>query len=372
MKHNRIVTHVQRIAALAIAAAALVSSASAQTQHYTQTNLVSNLPGVAAVTDPNLVNPWGLSRSSGGDWWIADNGTGLSTLYDGTGKITPLVVTIPPSDPKSTTGGVPTGTIFNGGTGFQVAAGKSAIFLFVTEDGTISGWNPGVNPTAAVIKVNEGQASVFKGATLATIDLPYFGEQTLLYVANFRKGRVEIYDSMFQHIPDIEPLFHDSWMPKGYAPFNVQNVGGDLYVTYAKQDSAKHDEIDGAGLGYVDIFSPYGFLIRRLQHGSWLNAPWGVALASGDFGKYSHDVLVGNFGSGEITVFDPQTGAYLGKLDDATGKPIVIGGLWGLSFGNGASAGSATALYFAAGSNGEQNGLLGSIAAVENIQGNDQ
>ncbi len=364
-------TQMRRAGALALCAAALGSAAQAQ-QHYKQTNLVSSQAGVAAVTDPNLVNPWGLSRSSGGAWWVSDNGTGLSTLYDGTGKITPLVVTIPTGDPSVSKTGSPTGTIFNGTKNFQLAPGASALFLFATEDGTISGWNPGVKATSAVIKVNEGQASVFKAITSATVTLPYLGTQTLLYLADFRKGRVEIYDSAFQHIPDIEPLFNDLQIPGGYAPFNVQNIGGDIYVTYAKQDGAKHDEVHGAGMGYVDIFSSTGFLLKRLQHGDWFNAPWGIALASGDFGQYSHDILVGQFGSGEIAAFDPQSGDFLGMLDDATGQPIQIDGLWGLSFGNGTGAGSATALYFAAGPNGEQAGLLGSIAAVENTQGNDQ
>ena len=177
-------------------------TAAAQTQHYTQTNLVSNQPGVAAVTDPNLANPWGLSRSSNGDWWVSDNGTGLSTLYDGTGKISSLVVQIPGPDPSNPTPGTPTGTIFNGGKGFQVAPGAPAVFLFVTEDGTISGWNPGVSPNKAILTVNQNDVSVFKGATSATIDLPYLGTQTLLYVADFRQAQVQIYDSSFQHIPN--------------------------------------------------------------------------------------------------------------------------------------------------------------------------
>ena len=347
-------------------------TAAAQAQHYTQTNLVSNQPGVAAVTDANLVNPWGMSRSSAGDWWLTDNGTGLSTLYDGTGKITPLVVQVPGPDPSKPALGTPTGTIFNGGTGFEVAPGKPAIFLFVTEDGTVSGWNPGAAPTQAILTVNQKDVSVFKGATSATITLPYFGTQTLLYVADFRQAQVQIYNSSFQHVPNPGLLFQDPTLPRGYAPFNVQNIGGNIYVTYAKQDAAKHDEVDGAGLGYVDIFSPEGLLLKRLQHGAWLNAPWGIALASGDFGKYSHDLLVGNFGSGEITVFDPVTGSYLGLLNDANDKPIQISGLWGLTFGNGTGAGPATTLYFAAGTNHEQDGLFGSISAVENPQGNDQ
>ncbi len=366
-----------RVGAFALCAGLIVSAAPAQqaptnTQHYTQTNLVSNQSGVAAVTDPNLINPWGLSRSSGGTWWAADNGSGLSTLYDGTGKISPLVVKVPPSDPKVSPTGSPTGTIFNGGTGFQIAPGKASAFLFVTEDGTISGWNPAVQPTSAVIAVNEKQNSVFKGATLATVNLPVFGVSTFLYAADFRQGRIQIYNSNFQKIPAIPGLFYDSELPAGYAPFNVQNLGGNLYVSYALQDGAKFNELDGAGNGYVDVFTPLGQLLGRLEHGSWFNAPWGMAIASGDFGQYSHDLLVGQFGSGQILAFDPLTGKYLGPLEDAKNQPIAIDGLWGIAFGNGSGAGSATSLYFSAGPNGEQNGLFGSLTPVENPQGNDQ
>jgi uncharacterized protein (TIGR03118 family) len=357
---------------LSLSAVLFAATATAQnTQHYTQTNLVADRAGIAAVTDANLVNPWGLSRSSGGDWWISDNGPGLSTLYDGTGKITPLVVTIPPADSNSTTG-TPTGTIFNGTNDFQIAPGKPAIFLFSTEDGTISGWNPGVKATSAVIKVNAKEASVFKGMTMGTVTDPLTGPANYLYVADFRKSLVLIFDKNFHRQPQMEGRFVDDELPRGYAPFNVQNIGGNLYVAYAAQDSAKHDEIDGAGLGYVDIYSTSGRLLKRLEHGSWFNAPWGLVQASGDFGKYSHDILVGQFGSGEILAFNPLTGHFEGRLQDAANNPIQIDGLWGLAFGNGTGAGPATSLYFAAGSNHEQDGLFGSIAAVENPQGNDQ
>ncbi len=353
--------------------AAIVCAASAaaqSTQHYTQTNLVADLPGIAAVTDPNLVNPWGLARSSGSPWWISDNGPGLSTLYNGAGKISSLVVTIPPADSNSTTG-TPTGAVYNGGTGFDVAPGKPGVFLFVTEDGTISGWNPTVNATQAVIMVNEKERSVFKGATIATVDLPSGGPTSFLYVADFRKGRVQVYDTNFKNVR-MEDGFEDEDIPAGYAPFNIQNIGGNLYVSYAQQDAAKHDEVDGAGLGYVNVYSPTGRLLHHLQHGSWFNAPWGLAEAPSDFGSFSHCILVGQFGSGEILAFDAVTGRFEGALQNASNQPITIDGLWGLSFGNGGNAGSATALYFSAGSNHEQDGLFGMISAVENIQGNDQ
>lgn len=349
-----------------------------------QTNLVSDLPGVAAVQDPNLVNSWGMTESQTSPFWISDNGTGLATLYlvPGAGgtpvSINPLVVNIP--TPVSQTGGTPTGTVFNtdsSGGAFQVTGPNKggqttsapSAFLFVTEDGTVSGWNSG---TSAVIKVNTKSKSVFKGAALATINLPHGNSATFLCVADFRKGRIQVYDSWFHHVPLMEDMFRDERIPYGFAPFNIQNIGGDLYVSYAKQDDQKHDEVDGAGLGYVDVFSPLGFLVRRLQHGPWLNGPWAMTIAPSDFGIYSHDLLVGNFGSGQVAVYDPVTGFFKGLLKDASDNTITIDGLWGLSFGSGGTSGSATALYFSAGSDGEAHGLFGTITPVENPLGNSQ
>ena len=343
-------------------------------QSYVQTNLTSNQSGQAPVTDTNLVNAWGLSRSSGSPWWVTDNGTGLSTLYDGTGATQGLVVTIPPADVNVSSTGTPTGTIFNGTTDFAIAPGKPAVFLFATEDGTISGWNPGVAPTAAVIAVNETKRAVFKGLTMAQASVNGAPLANYLYVANFKSGRVEVFDTSFNRVPAIELMMQRvySSIPHGFAPFNVQNIGGNIYVTYAKQDSARHDEVDGAGLGAVEVFHPDGVLTQILQPGPWFNAPWGVVLASGDFGAFSHDVLIGNFGSGEILAFEPIRGSFKGKLRLANGDPIQIPGLWGISFGNGGKAGSATALYFASGPNGEQDGLLGMLTPVQNTAGNDQ
>ena len=356
------------------------------TQHYKLTPLTSNLASLAPIRDPNLVNPWGLSRSSGGPWWISDNGTGVSTLYDGAGKVIPLVVSIPASGAKESAGklGTPTGTIFNGDpNAFPIAPGKPAIVLFATEDGAISGWNPGVSPSAVIV-VNHKDQSVYKGLTSATAEIDGV-TRTLLYAADFRQGRVAVFDSAFKPVHLGEEAseeerypegrhhrpFEDERIPEGYAPFNVQNIGGNIYVAFAKQDSARHDEVEGAGNGYVAVFSPTGRFLLQLEHGAWFNAPWGIALGASDFGSYSHDVLIGQFGTGQILAFDPLTGKFKGRLDGANNQPLVIDGLWAIAFGNDAGAGPATTLYFAAGTNHEVNGLFGSITAIENPEGND-
>jgi uncharacterized protein (TIGR03118 family) len=355
----------------------LTFTAASFAQHYEETDLVSDIPGRAAVTDPNLVNPWGLTRSSTSPWWVSDNGTGLSTLYDGNGtpfiikgQTMPLVVTIPGPTAGST--GTPTGAVFNGTTDFQLTPGNPAIFIFVTEDGIIAGWNPNVpNPksTTAVIEVNQSPQSVFKGATIAQVD-----QSTFLYVADFRKGKIEVFDGNFQPVRLSKGAFGDNALPRGYAPFNVQNIGGNLYVAFALQDSAKHDEVDGPALGFVDVFSPSGKLLMRLQHGDWLNGPWGMTLAPSDFGEVSHQLLVGQFGSGQIAAYNAITGEFIGLLKDLKDKVIAIEGLWSLSFGNGETAGPLNTLFFTAGIHGESHGLFGTLTPVnaELTQGNEQ
>lgn len=368
----------QRVSGLRLSLAApavflvATSLCAQQLQHYKQTNLVSDQPGVAALTDPNLVNAWGMSRSATSPWWVSDNGTGVSTLYNiSTNSIVPLVVTIPTGDSSMSATGTPTGQVFNGTTDFQLTPNNAAAFIFVTEDGTVSGWNPKVNPNTAVIKVNTHSASVFKGAALATTSTKSGGTANFLYVADFRKGHVNVYDTNFNKAHLDDDAFEDEDIPHGFAPFNVQNIGGNIYVAYAEQDSQKHDEVDGPGLGYVDVFSPAGHLLHRLQHGQWFSGPWGIAQAPGDFGAYSHDILVGQFGSGQILVFDPVTGRFKGTLNDASNNPITIDGLWDISVGGGGNSGSATALFFSAGTDDEQHGLLGMITAVENVLGGD-
>jgi uncharacterized protein (TIGR03118 family) len=322
---------------------------------YLQTNLVSDLPGVAAVTDPNLVNPWGLSASSSSPWWVSDNGTGVSTLYNGnTGAPVSLVVTIPPSP------SAPTGQVFNPTSSFQINGGMAASFIFATENGTISAWN-GAQGTNAFQEVdNSSSGAVYKGLALGSV-----GSNNLLYAANFNSGKIDVFNSTFA--PTTVPGgFVDPTIPAGYAPFNIENLGGKLYVTYAKQDAAKHDDVPGPGFGYVDVFDTNGNLLERLDSNGSLDSPWGLAIAPSNFGSFSNDLLVGNFGDGTINVFDPTNpNTFLGTLMNPGGTPITIQGLWGLAFGNGGSAGPTGSLFFTAGIPGggsiEDHGLFGDI-----------
>jgi len=380
---------------------ALIMGAACFGQHYAQTNLVSNVSGVAPVTDPQLINPWGISRGSGTPWWVSDQRTGLSTLYNGAGVKQSLIVTIPPADPnnKNTPTGTPTGTIFNGSqTDFLLAPGKPATFLFSTNDGTISGWNPAVAVEHAVIVVKTTDGSNYTGLTSAFIN-----GKSFLYAANFNKGRVDIYDNAFQPVKlsidhsdrdegddddrSSENSFVDEKLPRDYVPFNVQAIGNDIVVTYALHMEGARFETDGPGLGFVDIYSSTGRLLRRLEHGDWLNAPWGVALAPLDFGRFSHDLLIGQFAgggetqsSGFIAAYDLATGKLDGLLQDASGKPLAINGVWALSPGNvspinnDAAAAPATEVYFTAGPNHTTGGLFGYLTSVtaELTEGNDQ
>jgi len=377
-------------------------------QHYKQTDLVSNTGGAAPVADPQLINAWGLSRGPGSAWWVSDQATGMSTLYNGAGEKQSLVVTIPPADltNKNTPKGSPTGTIFNGSqTDFLLAPGKPGVFVFCTGDGTIAGWNPSVavdqgaaqpsTHAVAVVKTTDGSA--YTGLTSASI-----GDKSYLYVANFAKGRVDVYDSAFQRVnlskrgdsssSDEEDGFQgnpfvDEKLPRGYVPFNVQAIGDDIVVTYVLHEEGVPFESDGPGLGFVDIYSSSGRLLRRLEHGDWLNAPWGVALAPLDFGRFSHDLLVGQFAgggdtqsSGYIAAYDLATGKFEGLLQDGSGKPLTINGIWAISPGNvspgnsDASAAPAAQLYFTAGPNHGSAGLFGYLtaASAELTEGNDQ
>ena len=349
---------------------AFVLCGTAFAQRYTVTPLVTDTGVGGTTTDANLVNPWGIARSSGSPFWVADNGTGKSTLYDGNGVPQSLVVTVAPLSDTSGPA-TPTGTVFNGRpTSFPIRPGKPSIFLFVTEDGTISGWNPGVNLTRTFITVNQHYAgSVFKGATIGQVSGADY-----LYVADFGVGEVATYDAFFKKVTFGATAFKDPQITVDYVPFNVQNIGGNIYVAFAHKTPGAHDEDHGPGLGRVDVFDTRGHLLQRLQSGPWLNAPWALTMAAQDFGGFSHDILIGQFGSGEIAVFDPVTGKFLGKMQDQNGATIVIDGLWGLSFGNGKTAGPQNALFFTAGTNDEQNGTFGKIVPVAStlIQGNDR
>jgi uncharacterized protein (TIGR03118 family) len=390
------------------AALSLVLGAASYAQNYKQTNLVSNTSGVAPVTDPQLINPWGISRASGSPWWVSDHATGFSTLYNGPGTKQGLIVTIPPADPtnKNTPTGTPTGTIANSSpTDFLLAPGSPALFLFSTIDGTIAGWNPAVGvaqgaappSTQAVTVVKMSDGSSYTGLTSAFINGSRF-----LYAANFTKGRVDVFDNAFHSVNlskgkfdddsehedhSSENAFVDGTLPHFYVPFNVQAIGNDIVVTYVLHEEGSRFETDGPGLGFVDIYSSTGRLLRRLEHGDWLNAPWGVALAPLDFGRFSHDLLIGQFAgggdtqsSGFIAAYDLATGKFDGVLQDATGKPLAVNGVWALSPGNVSptnndpAAAPATEVYFTAGPNHGSGGLFGYLTAVptELTEGNSQ
>ncbi len=335
-----------------------VQAASSSSNSYQRTSLVSDLPGVARVTDPHLVNPWGLSASPTGPFWVSDNGTGLATIYDGHGTPSSLVVTVPPPAGSSGTA-APTGNVFNPTSDFVVMQGGTSgpsQFIFATEDGTISGWNPAVNPTMAVLAVdNSASGAVYKGLALGSNARGNF-----LFAANFHAGTVDVFDAHFTPAT-LAGSFHDPALPAGYAPFNIANIGGQLFVTYAVQDADKHDDVPGSGHGFIDVFDTNGNLVRRFTSHGPLNSPWGLALAPADFGKFSGDLLVGNFGDGRINAFDPTSGAFLGTLRDREGNPIAIPGLWALRFGNGGQAGDPHTLFFTAGIVHEQHGLFGSL-----------
>jgi uncharacterized protein (TIGR03118 family) len=318
---------------------------------YTASNLVSDVSGVAANTDSNLVNAWGLTSLPGSPWWVADNGTDVSTIYraDGTTARPPVHVL-----------GAPTGAVSNTGSSFVVSNGTTsgpALFLFATEDGTILGWNPTVDANNAVVAVPASWGAIYKGLALA-------GDT--LYATDFHNGRVDVFDGSF-HPMNTPGAFVDPAIPAGYAPFGIQNVDGALVVTYAKQDADAEDDVAGQGLGFVDRFSTSGVLLGRIATHGQLNSPWGIAQAPSNFGRFSGDLLVGNFGDGEISAFEPQsdgTFELVGQLRTSDRKVLSIDGLWALQFGKGtANNGPTTTLFFTAGPDDETHGLFGTITA---------
>jgi uncharacterized protein (TIGR03118 family) len=334
--------------------------AAAAAGFYQQTDLVSDLPG-AVLQDPHLVNPWGIAFSATSPFWVANNVTGTSTLYSGDVNGSPftklsMVVTIP--------GGSPTGVVFNGTTDFVVHSGASsgpARFIFASQTGVISGWNSAVPPPppSTTAQIGATADAVYTGLAIGQS-----GGANYLYAADFEHNTIDVYDKTFQHV-ELAGSFSDPKIPNSYSVFNIQNLGGKLYVTYAQQSHKEPDEETDHGSGFVDVFDTSGHLLQRLIKGNHLNAPWGLALAPANFGPFSNALIVGNFGNGHLQAFDPDSGGFLGELSAADGKPIVVDGLWGIIFGNGGSGGDRNALYFASGPDDETHGLFGSLRFVE-------
>jgi uncharacterized protein (TIGR03118 family) len=324
---------------------------------YARIDLASDVPGLARVTDPNLVNPWGVSFSPTGPFWFADNRRGTSDLLDGRGEPVPLVVTIPGAGRSA---GTPTGTVFNGGPGFVVPANGAsapARFLFAAEDGTISGWSGVVDPARAVVAVDNSSAgAVYKGLALAADQ----SGLAFLYAADFGRGEIDVFDQDFR--PVARPgAFRDPGLPDGFAPFNIATIDGLLLVTYARQDEYRRDDVTGPGSGFIDVYDASGDLLRRFASRGALDSPWGLAVAPADFGPLGGALLVGNAGDGRINAYDPDSGAFLGPLAGDGGTPFTVPALWALTFGNGHEGGAADTLFFTAGAGHEQHGLFGAI-----------
>src|SRR6266516_3247576 len=333
--------------ALLVLAATSFSVATAYADTYSWTNLQSDIAGVATHLDRNLVNPWGMAVSPGGTIWVSDNGTGVSTLYHQDGTAASLVVTIPTAARDRDVGN-PTGQVFNGTPFFQVTKnGNSApaFFIFVSEDGSISGWNPTLDQTNAIIAVDNGtnrgvNRAIYKGATLGVANGHNF-----LYATDFHTGKVHTFDENFHQVNSNG--FVDPNLPAGYAPFGIQNINGEIFVTYALQDHQKEDDVPGPGNGFVNVFDTSGNFVRRLISNGNLNSPWGLALVEGE-------LWVGNFGDGTINNYDPATGVFLETISRATGDPVQFDGLWDLlPLGAG--------VYFTAGIADEEHGLFGLI-----------
>ena len=318
---------------------------------YIQHNLVSDIAGMADFTDPHLVNPWGISESTGSPLWISNQGSATSTIYNGSGVASTTVVTIPNGATRQSLVG-PTGQVQNSSTGFLLSNGKAASFIFATQDGTISAWNGGAASTVMVD--NSPTGAVYTGIAINAAG-------PTLYAANFNSGKIDVFDTNF-HATAAAGGFTDANLPSGYAPYNIWNLGGKLYVTYAVQNASKNAPVGAAGNGIVDVFDTNGNLLQRLVSNGPLNAPWGVAIAPPTFGAFGGALLVGNFADGTINAFNLTTGSSLGALQGQSGSPIAIPGLWALIFGNGKSGGDPNTLYFTAGIQGELHGLLGSIA----------
>ncbi len=319
---------------------------------YAETKLVADDPSLGAATvDPNLVNAWGLAFSSGGTLWVSDNGTSLATLYDGTGAKLSLVVGVPQAG--GSPGGKPTGQVFNSTTDFPINGGNKALFIYASEDGTISAWNQGSGTTAQIVADRSANDAVYKGLAIASN-----GGANFLYATNFKGNSVDKFDKNFAYVSS----FTDTSVPSGYGPFGIHTINGQLYVTFAKQKGPDNEDDEaGVGNGFVDIFNPDGTLVKRFASSGWLNSPWAVVAAPADFGSAGGDILIGNFGDGLIGAYDATSGAFRGFLHDSNNASLVIPGLWDLQFGVGSAP--ASSLYFSAGPDDETHGLLGTLTA---------
>jgi uncharacterized protein (TIGR03118 family) len=323
----------------------------------TQTNLVSDQPGKAQITDPNLINAWGMSRGPDSPIWVSNAGSGTSTLYSGAVNGSP-VVAAPAGSPLivKVPGAPVTGQTFNSASSGFVVPGTNAPanFIFATVGGTIAAWNPASGTQAATVATVPG--AIYTGLTESPSP---FGP--LLLAADFHDNRIDVFDSSFQKL-ETAGLFRDPFLPRNYAPFNVQVLGDNVYVTYAKQDADKQEDVAGAGLGFVDKFNTFGILEQRVASRGVLNAPWGLVIAPQSFGKFSNDLLVGNFGDGTIHAYNPRSGRFLGALTDTHSRVIKIDRLWALLTGD-AVAGGPNSIWFSSGPDDEQHGLLGILTA---------
>ncbi|WP_025596438.1 TIGR03118 family protein [Burkholderia sp. WSM2230] len=323
---------------------------------FTATALVSDGAVPAAHIDAKLKNAWGVAFNPKGFVWVADNGTNVATLYDGNGVPQSLVVTIPDGKNGSAS---PTGIVFNGTQSFVVTEnGKSGVaaFIFAGEGGTITAWAPAVGPTNAFVMYDDGTGgAVYKGLALAAMN-----NNNFLYATDFHNNKIDVFDTSFTRVA-MPGAFTDPAIPAGFAPFGIQAIGSNLFVTYAKQDADKHDDVAGAGLGMVDVYDTAGNLKQRFATGGPLNAPWGIAQAPANFGSMSGAVLIGNFGDGTINAFNASSGQSMGRINGSNGSPIVEHGLWGIAFGNDLNNQPSRTLFFAAGPNDEANGVYGRI-----------
>jgi len=368
---------------LAVAVAAIAVPPPARADTVQGTKLTSDLPGDAHFLDPSLIDPIGITSSAGSPNWVADSGSGVSTLYNGLGNPVPLpaplVVSIPAPGATLTPSGSPTGDVFD----IQLATGAfpisgvatngksitaSSIFLFATTQGTIAGWNPAVNPSgfdpskAGTYAITGGSSpgAVYRGLAIATDA----SSTTRLYATNFKNGTIDVFGTDFKPLSLPPGSFVDPTLPAGFAPFNIQTLGGSLFVTYAQQDASQFNAVAGAGKGFIDVYNLDGTLQRRLVSQGPLDAPYGLALAPLSFGAHAGDLLVANHGDGRIYVFDPITGGLLDTFEDTLFRPISVDGLWSLRVGNGGNGGSPDEVFFTAGLNGGMDGLYGDFLAV--------